>query len=209
MDEFLLVLLAAYASLALELSVIHVPSVASTANIWKPRLEHVEGFSRRYMRVLHFRRSTKFLAFVLPLIVIYALFTYPLVVAVIGPDPLGDYLYPPPMAAKTGAALLIVGGRVLALSAALSVRRLNSQKEGQFRLNTTGPFRWSRNPGLLGMYLFVLGMWLATPSVAMLIAIVVYIVHMDVRVRMEEDFLRGKFGDEFVRYSRVTPRYLL
>jgi protein-S-isoprenylcysteine O-methyltransferase Ste14 len=58
------------------------------------------------------------------------------------------------------------------------------------------------------MYTFVLGLWLATPSLAMLCGILVYVVHMDFKVRLEEDFLANTVGEGYRLYERRTRRYL-
>jgi protein-S-isoprenylcysteine O-methyltransferase Ste14 len=102
----------------------------------------------------------------------------------------------------------VVCGRVLALGAVLTIRRANSQSDDSFYLHTTGPFRWSRNPGLLGMYLFVGGLWLITPSATLLLGIVLYVAYMDFKVRMEEDFLANRFGSSYAAYRLRTGRYL-
>jgi protein-S-isoprenylcysteine O-methyltransferase Ste14 len=58
------------------------------------------------------------------------------------------------------------------------------------------------------MYMFVSGLWLAAPSVAMLCGMAVYVVHMDFKVRMEEDYLGNTIGEPYRSYQQRTPRYL-
>ena len=148
------------------------------------------------------------LAFGLPLLLIYGVYAYPLLVLWSGADPLGDYLLSPAVVTDVLGAALVVCGRALALGAVLTIRRENDQSGDSFRLHTAGPFRWSRNPGLLGMYLFVGGLWLITPSATMLLGIVLYVAYMDFKVRMEEDFLANKFGSSYLEYRLRTGRYL-
>jgi protein-S-isoprenylcysteine O-methyltransferase Ste14 len=57
------------------------------------------------------------------------------------------------------------------------------------------------------MYVFVAGLWLAAPSLTMLAGIVIYVVHMHFKVRMEENFLENRFGESYVAYCRRTSRY--
>lgn len=202
------IVVTAYVSLAVELTVLHVASVASSRTIWSASAELVAAYSPLYRRVFRLSQSAKVLAFGLPLLVIYGVYTYPLLVLWAGADPLGDYLFAPAAATDVLGAALVVCGRVLALAAVLTIRRHNDQLGDSFRLHTGGPFRWSRNPGLLGMYLFVGGLWLVTPSATMLFGLALYVSYMDFKVRMEEDFLMNKFGSSYAEYRLRTGRYL-
>ena len=202
------IVVAAYASLAIELTLLHVASVASSRGIWSAPSDLVDGYSPLYRRVFRLPRAAKVLAFGLPLLLIYGVYAYPLLVLGSGADPLGDYLWSPAVWTDVLGAALVVCGRALALGAVLTIRRENDQSGNSFRLHTAGPFRWSRNPGLLGMYLFVGGLWLITPSATMLLGIVLYVAYMDFKVRMEEDFLANKFGSSYLEYRLRTGRYL-
>jgi protein-S-isoprenylcysteine O-methyltransferase Ste14 len=200
--------LVSYASLLVELSLLHVPSVASSWRIWSPRDSLVSGYSTKYRRLFGLGRATKLLLFAVPLLVVYAVYLYPLVVTFVAPDPLGDYLFQPGAPTDGLAIGLVLGGRAIAIAAALTVRRQNAQTGDSFRLHTAGVFRWSRNPGLLGMYTFVIGLWAAMPSASMLAGILFYILYMDFKVRMEEDFLNNKFGAHYTEYRLRTGRYI-
>lgn len=199
---------AGYASLAIELTLLHVASVASSRGIWWAPAELVAGYSPKYRRVFRWPLIARVLVFGLPLLLVYGVYAYPLLVLALGPDLLDDYVFAPAMPTDLLGAALVVGGRVLALGAVLTIRRENEQTGDSFRLHTAGPFRWSRNPGLLGMYLFAGGLWLLAPSAAMLLGIVVYVAYMDFKVRLEEDFLTNKFGISYSEYRLRTGRYL-
>jgi protein-S-isoprenylcysteine O-methyltransferase Ste14 len=200
--------LAAYVSLAIELTVLHVPSVASSRRIWTPRAELVRSYSPRYRRVFAWPRSLKVLVLGVPLAAAYGVFVFPLLVLWRGADPFGDYLYAPSATTDLLGLCMVVAGRALALAAVVTIRRQNEQRGDSFRLHVSGPFRWSRNPGLVGMYLFVAGLWLVAPSASMALGIVLYVAYMDFKVRMEEDFLANKFGGSYAEYRLRTGRYL-
>jgi protein-S-isoprenylcysteine O-methyltransferase Ste14 len=200
--------LAAYASLLVELTVLHVPSVASSLRLWSPHPSQVAVYSPKYRRLFLRGRAAKLLLLAAPLLVIYAVYLYPLVVIFGGADPLGDYLFAPTIVTNIVAILLMLCGRAMAMAAALTIRRRNDQTGDSFRLHTGGVFRWSRNPGLIGMYSFVLGLWVAAPSASMLAGILLYWVYMDFKVRMEEDFLNNKFGATYAEYRLRTRRYI-
>jgi len=202
------VILASYASLAFELFVLRVPSVASSLSIWAPDAELLAGYSPRYRALFTFGAPRKILLFVLPLLAAYGLFLYPLLVVWQGQNLLGDDLFEPGAATASVAISLMILGRFVALRSASTIRRRNAQRGRSFHLHTTGLFRWSRNPGLVGMYLFVAGLWLCTPSALMAVGALVYVLHMDFKVRMEEDFLQNKFGRAYLEYRSKTGRYL-
>lgn len=197
----------AYVSLVGELAVLRVGSVASSASIWKADPMLVGRYSEKYQRLLTAGRSTKLLA-AGPLVVVYAVFAFPIVAVGFGPDPLGDYVFTPSQTSELAGLALVVLGRVLALAAALVLRRREDRGNGPIALETSGPFRWSRNPGLVGMYVFVIGMWLVMPSAGFAVAIGIYAVYMDRKVRMEEDYLANAFGRRYLEYCMKTRRYL-
>jgi protein-S-isoprenylcysteine O-methyltransferase Ste14 len=198
------IIVVAYASLLLELTLLHVPSVASSLNIWSRPTALVASYSPTYRGIFSLSRPRKVVLFGLPLLVTYGVFLYPLVVLWGPHDPFGDHVFTTVTASNAVAAALVVAGRLITLGSVLAMR---ARDRGASHLETSGPFRHSRNPGLVGMYVFVAGLWVAAPSLAMLIGIGIYLVHMDFKVRMEEDFLRNRFGEVYVGYQRRTSRY--
>ena len=200
-------ILLGYGSLALELTVLHVPSVASSRTIWNRPGALAAAYSPFYRRLFELSRPMKLLVFMLPVLVIYAVYLYPLV-TIVGPrDPLGDQVFAPSIVSQVFAVLLILTGRAVTLASVLAIRKCSGSAAAEADLRTDGPFRRSRNPGLVGMYLFVSGLWLAGPSLAMLLGIVVYALHMDFKVRMEEDYLQNRFRETYAVYRRRTSRY--
>lgn len=195
----------AYASLVIELALLHVPSVASSLSIWRKPATIVAGYSPAYRNVFELSRGWKLLLFVLPLLAAYATFLYPLLALVGAHDPFGDHAFRTGGVSAGVAGLLIVGGRTLTLSSVLSLR--GSAVDAPRPLRTGGLFRSSRNPGLVGMYLFAAGLWVAAPSFTILACMAVYVVYMDFKVRMEEDFLESRFGASYVEYRHRTGRY--
>lgn len=199
--------IAAYASLALELTALHVPSIASTRKIWsRPPLVEA-AYSRPYRRVFSLSRPAKAALFVLPLIIVFGVYIYPLI-SILGPrETLGSHLFDPSNATDALAVVLIVVGRVVALRSVVAMRRAGGGATEPETLCTGGPFRFSRNPVLVGMYVFVVGLWVAAPSLPMLGGILVYVVYMDFKVRMEEDYLQNRFGASYLAYRTRTSRY--
>lgn len=197
----------AYLSIVLEISLLHVPSIASFRSIWTANADVTANYSERYKRLFRLSNWTKTLLFVPPLIIVYAVFLYPIALIIMDlPSPFG-FFFEPGELFYVLAMILIVAGRGLTLSSVLAMRR-NQVRHATSPLQTNGPFRWSRNPGLLGMYLMFLGFLAVLPTPEFLAGVLVYFLYMDFKVRMEEDFLRNHFGDNFEAYCASTARYI-
>jgi protein-S-isoprenylcysteine O-methyltransferase Ste14 len=75
-------------------------------------------------------------------------------------------------------------------------------------LITEGVYAWSRNPIYVGMILTGAGLFLALPNAVTLAAASLTVLLLQVRVRVEEAYLREVHGEPFRRYCRRTPRWL-
>ncbi|MFZ1131418.1 MAG: isoprenylcysteine carboxylmethyltransferase family protein [Terriglobales bacterium] len=69
-----------------------------------------------------------------------------------------------------------------------------------------GPYRWVRNPIYTGMF----GMLMATGFAAaqwlpLLVAVGLFLLGTWIRIRSEEQLLRGAFGSQFEAYARKVP----
>ena len=75
-------------------------------------------------------------------------------------------------------------------------------------LRTTGVYRFSRNPMLLGLYLIALGsaLYVQCPINWMLV-IIALIIHHKI-ILAEEVFLQSRFGEQWIRYRYNVRRYL-
>jgi protein-S-isoprenylcysteine O-methyltransferase Ste14 len=77
------------------------------------------------------------------------------------------------------------------------------------RLKKTGPYRFSRNPQILGGYLLVLGTTFQWLSLYMVGWLAIYAIIAHWMILTEEEHLRRIFGEEYVKYCSEVPRYLL
>lgn len=75
-------------------------------------------------------------------------------------------------------------------------------------LTTTGPYRISRNPQLLGGYLLVIGTSLLRPTIYFAGWIFMYALISHWMVLTEEEHLSHVFGEEYEEYCSKVPRYL-
>ena len=72
----------------------------------------------------------------------------------------------------------------------------------------SGPYRFSRNPQILGGYLLVLGVALQWPSLYSLGWIFLYGVIGHMMIVTEEEYLTREYGTAYDRYVEDVPRYL-
>lgn len=147
--------------------------------------------------------------------------------AVLAPPPL---IYVAGLAGGYGAQSLLpktplpavvalpVGGALMLAGAALArsfVRGLHrsattvSPYRPSTALVTTGPYRFSRNPGYLGMTIACAGLAIATQSLWVLPALAVSaaVVQRGVIAR-EEAYLERVFGEEYLAYQHRVRRWL-
>ena len=75
-------------------------------------------------------------------------------------------------------------------------------------LRTTGIYRFSRNPMLLGLYLIAMGsaIYVQCP-INWILVIIALIVHHKI-ILAEEVFLQRRFGEQWIRYHKNVRRYL-
>lgn len=80
--------------------------------------------------------------------------------------------------------------------------------EGGTRLVTSGPFRFTRNPMMLGVQVGQLGLFMAVPSLFTLVCLIVGVAAVHAQVRVEERALRERHGDAYDAYAARTPRWV-
>ena len=76
-------------------------------------------------------------------------------------------------------------------------------------LMTDGPYRFSRNPMLVGVYVYDIGILLWLQNWWPLVVFAVEVLFLTLQVRSEEKRLEADFGDEYRAYKQRVPRYFL
>jgi protein-S-isoprenylcysteine O-methyltransferase Ste14 len=76
-------------------------------------------------------------------------------------------------------------------------------------LTKDGPYRFSRNPQIIGGFLLVCGSFLQQPSWSMLGWATIYGIIAHWMVVTEEEHLSQIFGEEYTTYCTSVPRYIL
>jgi protein-S-isoprenylcysteine O-methyltransferase Ste14 len=204
------VVVAAYVSLLVEITVFAIPSEAScwqllAATPGDPVAEAAPDHSA-LRRAQGRSFAAKLARYLLPTALGVALFAIPLLV--IAWPPLLDRLLPLAwlQRAEVAAAglVLVVAGRAVTFASVLQLRRCRAQ--GQLR--AAGLFAFSRNPGLVGMFAFYLGLCCLCPSAWLWLGVPLYFGNMHRRVLMEEADLLRKHGASWLQYSAQVHRYL-
>ena len=119
----------------------------------------------------------------------------------------------PPAAVEWSVGiLLIVVGVALARSFFSALRHARTPVDPYkptTTLVTTGPYRFSRNPGYLGMTLGYAGTTVLIGALWPFVILVPTLILIDRGViHREERYLEGKFGEEYLRYKARTRRWL-
>ena len=202
-------ILLTFASILHELIWLPVPSIASTYQLFLTK-DGLTDPSNRLVKVRQWPSWMKSLLVVIPTglsILIYAL---PALVALF-PNLLtwlNLLFWPVPFWVMGVGVILVIIGRFITLRTTFTIRKNNSQMNDEFELKTEGMFNRMRNPGLVGLYVCFVGLWLLLPLWETAIGFFLYIGNMHFRVLLEEAFLQWKFGEPYKLYLTTTRRYL-
>ncbi len=204
------IVLLAYASLVVDLVVYPVRSVASTLAVMKRSVTRADG---TVAPSLTLAVLPKLALFALPTALCVVFFLLPIAMIV---DPrlrsaFGPIRAPEPEAVAWTGVLLVVLGGLLTFSSVLTMRGGDARPFRPVRpseLRRHRLFSRSRNPGLLGMFAFYLGLVLVYPCWILLAGIPLYFGNMHWRVLLEESDLGAKFGSDYRAYRERTRRYL-
>ena len=75
-------------------------------------------------------------------------------------------------------------------------------------LMTEGPYGICRNPMLLGVFIFHIGVLIAFLSWESLIIFVIEFLIMNFQVKKEEQRLKNDFGNDYIEYRKSVNRFL-
>jgi protein-S-isoprenylcysteine O-methyltransferase Ste14 len=114
------------------------------------------------------------------------------------------------LVAALGIVLTVVGPAVTFVGF-VSMKesfRIGIVEDERVPLITTGAFRHVRNPGFLGMDLVVLGAFLTSPSLILLIVAILVLFLVHIQVIKEENHLQRIHGEIYIDHCTRTGRYL-
>lgn len=194
-----LVLLAAYASLLVELVAFPIPSEASVVQLVGPN----GGGDAPALRAA--RASSlpvRVLRYLLPTAACVALFLLPLLVVLVPSTRMALAPWSHEGLLWPGIALVVVG-RAVTFWSVLDLRAARRRDE-----LPGGAFLRSRNPGLVGMFVMYAGLCVAVGGPWLWLGAPLYLANMHVRVQLEEASLAARYGACWRDYARRVPRYL-
>jgi len=128
-----------------------------------------------------------------------------------------DWLYPLPFlpadlpAGRLGG-IVFLAGLALLIWAATTFRRAGTQiptTQPTTTIVAEGPYRFTRNPIYIGMFLGLIGLAVAFDSLWIIVLLVpFYLVIRYGVVAREEAYLERKFGDVYLAYKARVGRWL-
>jgi protein-S-isoprenylcysteine O-methyltransferase Ste14 len=87
--------------------------------------------------------------------------------------------------------------------------RFDAGLNADHKLVREGAYRVVRHPIYTSMFCMLLGMGFMTAWLPLLlIAVVIFIIGTEIRVRIEDKLLAERFGDEFLAYRREVGAYI-
>jgi protein-S-isoprenylcysteine O-methyltransferase Ste14 len=198
-----------YSTLLVELIFFHVPSVANTQNFFKKNKNYDITESQLINKIYAWSYLKKIIILALPFVLINLYFLLPFLNFVSDLHENLLLLFKPNCWTISFGVLLVITGRIVTFGSMLFMRRENKQVQKSFKLHTTGIFKYTRNPGLDGMFIFFLGFSLLFPSVFMFIGLLFYFFYMQFRVKIEEEFLKQLYKEQYLDYMKKTNRFFL
>lgn len=108
----------------------------------------------------------------------------------------------PTLVVLLGLSLAVLG-RFVSLKASQVLRNNHGVS-----MVSTSVFKWSRNPITLGMHITIFGLIVCYNSFILYLGFIAYVVNLHGKIKIEENHLAMKFGEEYLKYIKKTPRYL-
>ena len=87
--------------------------------------------------------------------------------------------------------------------------RVDAGLDADHELVTSGPYRLVRHPIYTSMLFLLCGTgFIVTPLPLLLLAVAIFMLGTEIRVRIEDRLLASRFGDRFREYQRSVPAYI-
>jgi protein-S-isoprenylcysteine O-methyltransferase Ste14 len=118
---------------------------------------------------------------------------------------------PPAVAWPLGGAAA-VSGTLVAVAFLVAFRRASTPVDlgkPTMKIVTSGPYRFSRNPGYLSLTLIYSGIAILTSALWAFAPLALTLILVDrAVVRREERYLERRFGEEYTRYKTRVRRWI-
>ena len=86
--------------------------------------------------------------------------------------------------------------------------RIGIDEKNKTKLVTKGVFSISRNPIFLGIMIANIGLFLVIPNAFTLLIISLSTLSVNTQIRLEEEFLKREFGNEYTEYAEKVRRWI-
>jgi protein-S-isoprenylcysteine O-methyltransferase Ste14 len=115
-----------------------------------------------------------------------------------------------PLFQKIGCGLLILSLTIVWISQTQMANswRIGIDEKNKTKLVTNGMFSISRNPIFLGIMIANLGLFMVIPNAFTLLIISLSTISINTQIRLEEEFLKREFGDDYVSYVNKVRRWI-
>tara|TARA_R110002051_G_scaffold18367_3_gene53108 strand:- start:272 stop:547 length:276 start_codon:yes stop_codon:yes gene_type:complete len=86
--------------------------------------------------------------------------------------------------------------------------RIGIDEDNKTKLVTNGMFSISRNPIFLGIMIANIGLFLIIPNAFTLLIISLSTISVNTQIRLEEEFLKQEFENDYFKYAKKVKRWL-
>ena len=86
--------------------------------------------------------------------------------------------------------------------------RIGIDEDNKTKLVTNGMFSISRNPIFLGIMIANVGLFLIIPNAFTLLIISLSTISVNTQIRLEEEFLKQEFENDYFKYAKKVKRWL-
>lgn len=126
-----------------------------------------------------------------------------------------EYLLPfwyleSPILSKVGWGLLFISLIVVLIAQTQMANswRIGIDEKNKTKLITQGLFSISRNPIFLGIMITNVGLFLIIPNAFTLLIISLSTISINTQIRLEEEFLKQEFGNDYTDYLKKVRRWI-
>ena len=105
------------------------------------------------------------------------------------------------------ALFLMIPGLALSIWSIVHMKKVGEGNPFK-HLMTDGPYRFTRNPMLVGIYIYDIGVLIWLQSWWPIAVFAVEVILLTLQVHSEEKRLEDDFGQEYKDYKKNVPRYL-
>ena len=115
-----------------------------------------------------------------------------------------------PTSQKIGWSLLIISLVWVWISQSQMAEswRIGIDEKNKSELVTKGLFSISRNPIFFGIMIANIGLFLVIPNAFTLLIISLSTISINTQIRLEEEFLKREFGQQYIEYCKKVRRWI-